>query len=85
MLEICKLYFNSSDVEYYLGYHPDEVLSAAKHHTSQNIVKFHLCLTCYIYIDIVQNQLVGDVKALLLRVVPVKKWKIIMADHTSFP
>ena len=38
----CRLNFNNPDAEYCLGYHLDEVLSAAKHHTSQNIAKSDL-------------------------------------------
>ena len=71
LLENYRFDFNNSDVGYCLGYHPDEVLSVAKHHTSQNIAKLYLYHTCYIYIDIVQNQLVRDVKAPFLRVVSV--------------
>ena len=76
MVENCRLDLNNSDVGYYLGYHADEVLSAAKCHTSQNIAKWDLYHTCYIYTDIVHNQLVGDVKAPLLRAVPVKEGKL---------
>ena len=72
MVQKRRLDFNNSDVGYCLGYNPNEVLSAAKHHTLQNIASLYLYQNCYIYTDIVQNQLVGDVKALLLRVVPVK-------------
>ena len=76
LIEICRLDSNNSDVGYCLGYHPHEVLSAAKHHASQNITKSDLCHTCYNYTDIAQNQLVGDVKAPLLRVVFVKEEKL---------
>ena len=76
LVENCRLDFNNSDVGYCLGYHPDGALSAAKHHSSQKIAKSDLYHTCYIYIDIVQNQHVGDVKTPLLRVVPVKKGKL---------
>ena len=68
----CRLDFNNLDVGYCLGYNPDEVLLAAKHHTPQNIANLRLYQNCYIYTDIVQNQLMGDVKAPFLRVVPVK-------------
>ena len=76
LVENCRLDLNNSDVGYCLGYHPDEVLSAAKHDTSQNTAKWDLYHTCYVYTDIVQNQLVGDVKAPLLRVVLVKEGKL---------
>ena len=62
---------------YCLGYHPDEVPSATKHHASQSIAKSDLYHTCYIYIYILQNQLVGNVKAQLLREVLVKEGKLI--------
>ena len=75
-VENCRLDFNNSDVGYCLEYHPHEVLSAVKHHASQNIAKLDLYHTCHIYTDIVQNQLVGGVKAWLLRVVPVKEGKL---------
>ena len=75
-VENCRLGFNNSDVGYCLGYHPHEVLSAAKHDASQNIAKLDLYHTCHIYTDIVQNQLVGDIKAWLLRVLPVKEGKL---------
>ena len=42
----------------------------------QNNAKSDLYHTCYIYTDIVQNQLLGDVKAPLLRLVPVKEGKL---------
>ena len=81
LVENCRLDFNNSGVRYCLGYHPHEVLSAVKHHTSQNIAKSGLYHTCYIYTDIVQNQLVGDVKVPLLRVVPGKEGKLTYADY----
>ena len=86
-VEKCRLDFNNSEVGYCLGYHQDEVVSATKHHTSQNIAKSDLYRTCYIYTDLVQNQVVGDVKVPLLRVVPAKEGKLTYAhyDHTSFP
>ena len=71
LFENYRFDFNNSDAGYCLGYHPDEVLSVVKHHTSQNIAKLYLYHTCYICIDIVQNQLVRDVKAPFLRVVSV--------------
>ena len=74
LIEICRLDSYNSDVGCCPGYHPHEVLSAAKHHASQNITKSDL--TCYNYTDIAQNQLVGDVKAPLLRVVLVKEEKL---------
>ena len=76
MVENSRLNFNNCDIGYCLGHQPDEVLSAAKRHTSQNIAKSDLYYTCYVYTDIVQNQLVGDVKAPLLRVVLVKEGKL---------
>ena len=76
LLENYRFDLDNSDVGYCLGYHPDEVLSVAKHHTSQNIAKLYLYHTCYIYIDIIQSQLVGDVKAPFLRVVSVKDAKL---------
>ena len=81
MVENSRLNFNNCDIGYCLGYQPDEVLSAAKRHTSQNIAKSDLYYTCYVYTDIVQNQLVGDMKALLLRVVPVKEGKLTYAHY----
>ena len=75
MVENCRLDFNISDVGYCLGYHPDELLSAAKHHTPQNIVN-RISITHVILTQIVQNKLVGDVKAPLLRVVTVKEGKL---------
>ena len=51
------------------------MLTTAKYHTSQNIAKSSLFHTWYINSDIVQNHLAGDVKAPLLRVVPVKERK----------
>ena len=83
VLEICRLDFNNSDVEYCLEYHPDEVPSATKHHTSQNIAKSDLCHTCYIYTDILQNQLVGDMKTPLLRVVPLNEGKLTYAHYDT--
>ena len=76
MVENSRLNFNNCDIGYCLGHQPDEVLSAAKRHTSQNIAKSDLYYTCYVYTDIVQNQLVGDVKAPLLGVIPVKEGKL---------
>ena len=72
LVPMCRLDFNISDVRYCLGYNPDKVLLATKYHTPQNVANLHLYQNCYIYTNIAQNQLVGDVKAPLLRLVPVK-------------
>lgn len=45
--------FNNSGIGYCLEYRTDEALSTAKHHPA----KSHLYQTCYMYTDIVQNQL----------------------------
>ena len=81
-----RLDLNNPDFGYCLGYHPDDVLSAPKHHTSQNFPKLDLHHTCYIYTDIVQNKLKGDVKTPLLRVVPVKEGNLtyVRYDRTQF-
>ena len=55
LVENCRLDFNNSEVGYCLGYHPHEVLSAAKHHTSHNIATSTFYHICYIYTDVVQN------------------------------
>ena len=85
LVENCRLDFNNSDVGYCLGYHPDELLSATKHHTPQNIVN-RISTTHVILTQIVQNKLVGDAKAPLLRVVTVKegKWTYIHYDRLHF-
>ena len=76
LIEKCRLDFSKSDFGYCLGYHPDEMLPAAKHHISQNTAKSDLYHTCYIYTYIVQNQLGENLNAPLLRVVPVKEGKM---------
>ena len=60
-----------------------EVLSSSKHHISQNIAKLYLFQICHVYTDAVQNQLVGDVKAPLIQVVPVKDGNVTYVHYNK--
>ena len=65
-----KLDFNNSDVGYCLGFHPKKVIDRGS--LSDYLATTERYNSLYIYSDIIKNQNAGDVKAPLLRVVPVK-------------
>ena len=67
----------------YLEFQTHEVLSSSKHHISQNIAKLYLFQICHVYTDAVQNQLVGDVKAPLIQVVPVKDGNVTYVHYNK--
>ena len=61
-----KLYFQNSDIAGCLGFKSDHVTAVLEF--TSTVKKYN---SIYVYTDIIQNQNVGDYKALLLRVVPV--------------
>ena len=73
--EKTQLNFNNSDIGYCFGFDPSEILTDKKTYVSKSITNLNLYQNCYVYTDIIQNQIVGDVKAPLLRVVPIKNGK----------
>ena len=74
---------NGSNICYCLGYHPDKVLSRSDRNVGENIVSLNLYQNCFIYTDIFQNQLVGDIKAPLLRVKPPQKGDFTYVHYDS--
>ena len=48
---------------------------------SENVANLNLYHNCYVHTDIIRNQIVGDVKAPLLRVVPIKNEKFIYLHY----
>ena len=66
-----------------MEFQSNEVLSSWKHQISQNIAKLYLCQICHVDTDAVQNQLVGDVKAPLIKVVPVKDGNVTYVHYNK--
>ena len=64
--------FNMSDVALCFDFKTMVKLEGSNTYASQNTASLNHYPNCNIYKDVVQNQLVGDVKAPLLRVVPLQ-------------
>ena len=61
-----------SDLAMQMGFKENEVLHGSTPTVSPFMMNMKRYTALYVYTDIIQNQLVGDVRAPLLRVVPVK-------------
>ena len=61
-----------SDLAMRMGFKENEILRGSTPIVSPFMTNMKRYTALYVYIDIMQNQLVGDVRAPLLRVVPVK-------------
>ena len=61
-----------SDLNMRLGFKENEIMCGPKPIVSLFMANMERYTALYVYADIIKNQLVGDVRAPLLRVVPVK-------------
>ena len=61
-----------SDLAMRMGFKENEILHGFIPIVSSFVMNMKRYTALYVYTDIIQNQLVGDVRASLLRVVPAK-------------
>ena len=70
-----RIYINwkNSDIAKCLGFNPDSYILKKERYTSPNLASTKsMYKNVYVYSDIIKNQSVGNVKAPLLRIVPVE-------------
>ena len=80
----CMLDFNNTDVAQCLGISPNKKVTS--NHSADQVSSMNKYNSIYVYTDIIQNQTTGDVKAPLLRVVPVtSKYGTVSCIHYDRP
>ena len=76
--------FNNTDIAQCLGIGPN--LKVENTYVAEQVSKVNKYNAIYVYTDIIQNQTTGDVKAPLLRVVPVtSKYGTVSCIHYDRP